>query len=74
MTSPGLTLQQIIDSDKKRCWSWSGRENEGAVYYYEQAALPFECLLAADKNILESLDTIASEYRQSAITPRNTCK
>lgn len=74
MSSSGLTLQQIIEIGKRAvCLDQEGK-NEGAAYFYEQAALALDCLLAADNNVPESLAAKASEYRQRAITLRNTRK
>lgn len=74
MTSPGLTLQNIIEIGKRAVFLDQEGKHEGAAYFYEQASEALEKLLTSSSSVPASLASKAVEYRQRAVTLRTNCK
>lgn len=74
MTSSGTTLQQAIELGKRAVLLDQEGKHEGAAYYYEQAAVALEGIVATSSNAPATLAVKATEYKQRATSLRNLCK
>lgn len=74
MASSGTTLQQAIELGKKAVVLDQQGKHEGAAYYYEQAAIALEGIVATELSAPATLAVKATEYRQRAHSLRNLCK
>lgn len=74
MTSPSLSLQQIIELGQRAVGLDKEGKHEGAAYIYEQTASAIQALISRDRNVPDSLSSKAVEYRQRAAILRNACK
>ncbi len=73
MTYSATTLQQAIELGKKAvAFDQEGR-HEGAAYYYEQAAISLESIVARDSSAPQTLTAKVIEYKQRAVTLRALC-
>jgi hypothetical protein len=73
MTS-GTTLQQAIELGKRAVLLDKEGKHEGAAYYYEQAAVALEGIVATTSEAPITWTAKATEYKQRAASLRNSCK
>ncbi|KAI9565626.1 hypothetical protein GHT06_009418 [Daphnia sinensis] len=71
MASSGTTLQQAIELGKKAVVLDQQGKHEGAAYYYEQAAIALEDIVATELSSPATLAVKATEYRQRAKSLRH---
>jgi hypothetical protein len=75
MTSSGTTLQQAIELGKRAVLLDQEGKHEGAAYFYEQAAVALEEIVATNSIVQSATLTVkANEYKQRATSLRNLCK
>jgi len=74
MPLSGTTLQQAIELGKRAVLLDQEGKHEGAAYYYEQAAVALEDIVATNSNVPATLTVKATEYKQRAISLRNSSK
>ncbi|XP_046445649.1 calpain-7-like isoform X2 [Daphnia pulex] len=72
MTSSGTTLQQAIELGKRAVLLDQEGKHEGAAYFYEQAAVALEEIVATNSIVQSAtLAVKANEYKQRATSLRN---
>lgn len=74
MASSGVTLQNVLELSRRAVVLDQEGKQEGAAYFYEQAASALSILLETDKNVPAALATKIKEYRDRAASLRASRK